>query len=62
MVKFCQAMLSQAMAHFKNTLALPLPILQQFRAINLVDSTSLSLPEHMVAEYLGCGGDGRQPV
>jgi hypothetical protein len=57
-VEFCQAMLSQAIGHFKNTLALPLPILQQFSAVNLVDSTSLSLPETMVAEYPGCGGDG----
>jgi hypothetical protein len=57
-VDFCQAMLSQAMGHFKNTLTLPLPILQQFSAVNLVDSTSLSLPETMVSEYPGCGGDG----
>lgn len=57
-VAFCQAMLSQAMAHFKNTLALPLPILQQFSAVNLGDSTSLSLPDNMVTEYPGCGGDG----
>lgn len=59
-VKFCQAMLSQAMTHFKNSLPLPLPILHQFSAVNLVDSTSLSLPDHMVTEYPGCGGDGPQ--
>ena len=57
-VAFCQAMLSQAMTHFKNSLALPLPILQQFSAVNLADSTTLSLPDHMMAEYPGCGGDG----
>lgn len=57
-VAFCQTMLSQAMAHFKNSLALPLPILQQFSAVNLTDSTTLSLPDHMVVEYPGCGGDG----
>lgn len=57
-VEFCQALLSQALAHFKNTLALPLPILHQFSAINLGDSTSLSLPDHMMTEYPGCGGDG----
>jgi hypothetical protein len=59
-VEFFKAMLSQAMAHFKNTLPLPLPILHQFSAVNLVDSTSLSLPDHMVAEYPGCGGNGPQ--
>ncbi len=57
-VEFCKAMLSQAMVHFKSTLSLPLPILQQFSAVNLVDSTSLSLPQTMVTEYPGCGGDG----
>ena len=59
-VEFFKAMLSQAMAQFKNTLPLPLPILQQFSAVNLVDSTSLSLPASMVEEYPGCGGNGPQ--
>jgi hypothetical protein len=59
-VEFFKTMLSQAMAQFKNTLPLPLPILQQFSAVNLVDSTSLSLPDNMVTEYPGCGGDGPQ--
>ncbi len=57
-VDFFQVMLSQAIDQFKNSLPLPLPILQQFSAINLVDSTTVSLPETMVAEYPGCGGDG----
>ena len=59
-VEFLKEMLGQAMTHFKNTLPLPLPILQQFSAVNLVDSTSLSLPDTMVSEYPGCGGDGPQ--
>jgi len=59
-VEFLKEMLGQAMTHFKNTLPLPLPILQQFSAVNLVDSTSLSLPDTMVTEYPGCGGDGPQ--
>ena len=57
-VDFFEVMLSQAIDQFKNSLPLPLPILQQFSAINLVDSTTVSLPETMVAEYPGCGGDG----
>ncbi|MEW6206689.1 MAG: IS4 family transposase [Pseudomonadota bacterium] len=57
-VAFFKEMLRQAMAHFKHTLPLPLPILQQFSAVNLVDSTSLSLPATMLTEYPGCGGDG----
>jgi len=57
-VDFFEVMLSQAIDQFKNSLPLPLPTLQQFSAINLVDSTTVSLPETMVAEYPGCGGDG----
>jgi hypothetical protein len=57
-VTFLKEMLSQAMAHFKNETALPLPLLQQFKAINLVDSTVLTLPDNMADEYPGCGGDG----
>jgi Transposase DDE domain len=57
-VEFFKALLSQALEHFKQTLPLPLPMLQQFSAINLVDSTQLSLPDTMVAEYPGCGGNG----
>lgn len=57
-VTFLKEMLSQAIEHFKNETALPLPILQQFSAINLVDSTVLNLPDNMADEYCGCGGDG----
>jgi len=57
-VTFLKEMLRQAIGHFKNETALPLPILQQFTAINLVDSTVLNLPANMVDEYPGCGGDG----
>ena len=48
------------MEQFKNKSPLPLPILQQFSAINLVDSTVLSLPDNLVTEFPGCGGDGPQ--
>ncbi len=57
-VAFFKAMFSQAITHFKHTLPLPQPILQQFSAVNLVDSTTLCLPDKMVSEYPGCGGDG----
>lgn len=57
-ITFLKEMLSQALEYFKNQTPLPLPILQQFKAINLVDSTVLSLPDNMVEEYPGCGGNG----
>ena len=59
-VEFLKEMLSRAMAQFKNNSPLPLPLLQQFRAINLVDSTVIALPDNMATEFPGCGGDGPQ--
>ena len=43
-VAFLKEMLSQAVEQFKHTVALPVPILHQFSAVNLLDSTRLSLP------------------
>lgn len=57
-VEFLKVMLGEAMMIFKNKTALPLPILQQFRAINLLDSTVLGLPDNMILDYPGCGGYG----
>lgn len=57
-LEFLKEMLSRAMKQFKHHSPLPLPILQQFSAINLVDSTVLSLPDNLAAEFPGCGGAG----
>ncbi len=59
-LEFLKEMLSRAMVQFKNNSPLPLPILQQFSAINLVDSTVIGLPDNMATEFPGCGGDGPQ--
>ena len=59
-IEFLKEMLSKAMEQFKNNSPLPLPILQKFSAINLVDSTVIALPDNMVVEFPGCGGDGPQ--
>jgi hypothetical protein len=59
-VEFLKEMLSKAMVQFKNKSPLPLPILHQFSAINLVDSTVIGFPDNMENEYPGCGGDGPQ--
>lgn len=55
---FLKEMLSRAMLQFQNHSPLPLPILQQFSAVNLLDSTVLTLPAHLAVEFPGCGGDG----
>jgi hypothetical protein len=57
---FVQEMFRQAMTEFKNKLPLPLPILQQFSALNLVDSSVVALPAQLQADYPGCGGNGPQ--
>lgn len=57
-LEFLKEMLSRAMEQFKNKSPLPLPILQQFSAINLVDSTVIALPDNMAVEFPGCGGNG----
>jgi hypothetical protein len=59
-VAFLKAMYSQAFEMFKNRTPLPLPVLKQFSAINLVDSSVKELSDSMVAEYPGCGGNGAQ--
>jgi hypothetical protein len=57
-VEFLQEVLRLAMSHFQQQYALALPLLQTFRAIYLLDSTFLQLPEAMQAEFPGAGGGG----
>lgn len=59
-VAFLQAIFCQALERFKNKGRLPLSVLQQFSAINIVDSSTKALPEHMADEYPGCGRTGAQ--
>jgi hypothetical protein len=56
-VTFMRTMFAQAMDTFVNRLPLPLLVLQQFTATNLIDSSTIPLPETMRAEYPGCGGN-----
>jgi hypothetical protein len=57
-VVFLRSIFSQALEIFKNKCPLPLAVLQQFSAINIVDSSTKSLPENMADEYPGCGRVG----
>ena len=59
-VAFLRNLFSQALERFKNKCPLPLSVLQQFSAINIVDSSTKSLPENMADEYPGCGRTGAQ--
>ena len=57
-VAFLRAIFSQALEIFKVNCPLPLAILRQFTAINIVDSSTKALPENMADEYPGCGRKG----
>src|SRR6266498_1939891 len=57
-VVFLRTIFSQALDLFKNKCPLPVSVLQQFSAINIVDSSTKSLPENMADEYPGCGRVG----
>jgi len=57
-VAFMRSMFHQAIEVFKSQIPLALPALQLFTAINIVDSTVKELPDSMVTEYPGCGGNG----
>lgn len=59
-VAFLRKLFSQALELFKNQCPLPVSVLQQFSAINIVDSSTKSLPENMADEYPGCGRTGAQ--
>jgi hypothetical protein len=59
-VVFLKRLFNQAMETFKNDQPLPLQVLQQFRALNIIDSSVKALPDNMLEEYPGCGGDGPQ--
>jgi len=59
-VAFLREMFSRAMETFKNSLPLPLEVLHRFTAINIPDSSVKALPDNMVEEFPGCGGDGPQ--
>ena len=59
-VTFLRNLFSQALERFRNKCPLPLSVLQQFSAINIVDSSTKSLPETMAEDYPGCGRVGAQ--
>lgn len=55
-VAFLKAIFAQAIEMFQNSLPLSLPILQQFTAIRIIDSSVKELPDCLMNEYAGCGG------
>ena len=57
-VDFFKGQFSQSIELLKNEIPLEVEILQQFKAVELLDSTTIALPDSLQEEYPGCGGDG----
>ena len=55
-LKLMEEMFRVALAVFRQTIKVPLKILTQFTAVNLTDSTAISLPESLSEEFPGSGG------
>jgi hypothetical protein len=57
-VEFLKQLFQQSMALLRNTVPLAVPFLDQFPAIEITDSTVITLPESLQEEFPGCGGSG----
>ncbi len=57
-VNFAKAMFSESLTLFRHQTSLPVEILERFSAVELLDSSSIALPESLKDEFPGCGGDG----
>jgi len=55
-LKFLGEMFRLALTIFRQAIKLPLKILTQFTAVNITDSTGISLPESLSEEFPGSGG------
>ncbi len=54
---FMKTMFGLALVMFRHTIRIPLALLTQFSAVNITDSTGVSLPESLADEFPGSGGD-----
>jgi len=56
-VTFMNAMFACAIALFRQTVPIPITLLTQFQAVNVFDSTGISLPACLATLFPGSGGD-----
>jgi hypothetical protein len=59
-VPFLKQMFQDSMTLFRNQVPLELAVLKQFSGIYVTDSSVISLPPALQAEFPGCGGDGSE--
>ncbi len=56
-VAFMKAMFALAITMFRQTVPIPITLLTQFQAVNVFDSTGISLPACLATLFPGSGGD-----
>jgi hypothetical protein len=61
-VAFMRQMFVEALSQFINQVALPLPLLNQFNGINLIDSSSIPLDPELASTYPGSGGNASPAI
>ncbi len=59
-VEFLQEMFEYAKATLQNKVPIALDLLTQFKAVQLVDSSGIALPDSLADEFPASGGDGPQ--
>lgn len=59
-LSFMKHMFTLALQVFQQTVRLPVPLLTQFSAVNITDSTGISLPESLRDEFPGSGGNASE--
>jgi len=59
-VTFFQTLLQRSVDLLQQQVRLPIPILTQFRAVYLLDSSPVALPDPLATTYPGTGGAGPQ--
>jgi hypothetical protein len=59
-VSFLKKMFEYSKEALQNRIPISLPLLTQFTAIELVDSSQVALPDELADEFAGAGGDGPQ--
>jgi len=57
-VSFLKAMFEYSKEALQNRIPVSLPLLTQFTAIELVDSSQFAVPDDLADEFAGAGGDG----
>lgn len=59
-VSFLKKMFEYSKGALQNRIPVSLPLLTQFTAIELVDSSQFAMPDNLADEFAGAGGDGPQ--